>query len=75
MMLTPLILAAIAGGLIVYLYFAARPSSFEHPVDVYPGGVRIQQVAGFSGARLRVLVALLGLFACLVWLAGYVAGR
>lgn len=65
-----LLVAFIAGGLTVYIYFAARPGPLEEPIDVYPGGVRIQQVSGFVGARLRVLLALAALVACGAFLAG-----
>ena len=70
-----LLVAFLAGGLVVYIYFAARPGPYDQPIDVYAAGVRIQQVAGSAGARPRVLVALLALAACLLFLAGFVANR
>ncbi len=68
-----MLVAALAGGLVVYIFFAARPGPYDQPVDVFSGGVRIQQVAGFTGARWRVAVALALLVACLAFLAGAIA--
>jgi len=71
----PLAASAIAGGLIVYIYFAARPTAYDEPVDIFAGGrFHIQQVAGLGGARIRILVALGALLACLVFLVGYLRG-
>jgi hypothetical protein len=65
-----LLVAALAGGLTVYLYFATRPAAYDEPADVVVNGITMQQVAGAGGARHRVLIALGALLACLVFLAG-----
>jgi hypothetical protein len=68
-----ILVSATTGGLVVYIFFAARPTAYDEPIDRYAGGVRVQQVAGFYGARWRVVVALALLVACLAFLAGALA--
>jgi hypothetical protein len=69
-------LAAIAGGLVVYIFNAARPTAYDQPADVFAGGVRIQQVSGYGAVtRVRLLLALASLMACLLFLASYIANR
>lgn len=70
--LLPILVAALAGGLTVYLYFATRPAAYDEPKYIYVYGARVEQVAG-GGARPRVLIALGALLACLVFLAGAVS--
>lgn len=72
--LLALIVAAIAGGLLVYLYFITKPAAYDEPNHIVVGGVSMEQVAGAGGARPRVLIALGALAACLVFLAGALLG-
>lgn len=65
--LLPLIVAALAGGLVVYIYFATRPAPYESPRVIYPLGARVEHVAG---AGRSVLLAAGALLACLIFLAG-----
>jgi hypothetical protein len=64
-----LIVAALAGGLIVYIFFATRPTAYDEPKYVYTAGVRVEQVSGTASARPRVLLAIGALLACLIFLA------
>lgn len=65
-----LLVAALAGGLVVYLYFTMKPAGYDEPADVIVGGVSIQQVAGAGGARPRILLAIAALVVCLIFIAG-----
>lgn len=62
-------IAALAGGLGVYIYFATRPAPFDEPKYVYLAGARLQLVSG-AVPRRRVLIALGAFAACLVFLTG-----
>lgn len=61
--------AALAGGLAVYIFFASKPTAYDEPRYLYPMGARVEQVSG-GGARARILIAAGALMACLIFLAG-----
>jgi hypothetical protein len=73
--LLPLLLAALAGGLMVYLYFASRPRSYDEPIGMTVDGVTIWQAAGYRLTRARLAIALGALAACLFFLLGFVLER
>lgn len=71
MSIVPLLVAGLAGGLIVYLIFATRPDALDDGYrPAFIDGVTIWHAVTRKTERAKLAIAGGALLACLVFLAG-----